>query len=155
MLQKIKNRLKNQKGFTLIELLAVIVILAIIAAIAIPSISGIINNSKKDAHISNAEMMVSAARTSVAANDPAWGTGDELTLRQLIDAGYLEELKSPGKTEYNYTLSKVTRDGSSTSGTYTYEVLLVGGGNSGTVEANLVLQGNPADIDRNTGVSIQ
>ena len=49
MFKKMKERLKNQKGLTLIELLAVIVILGIIAAIAIPSIGGIIHNSKKDA----------------------------------------------------------------------------------------------------------
>ena len=67
--EKSKTNFKNQKGLTLVELLAVVVILGIIAAIAVPSIGNIIDNSKKDAHISNAEMMVSAARMAVASND--------------------------------------------------------------------------------------
>ena len=39
----------NKKGFTLVELLAVIVILAIVVGISIPSVTGMINNSKNDA----------------------------------------------------------------------------------------------------------
>ena len=49
-MKKVRRLFKNQKGFTLVELLAVIVILGIIAAIAIPSIGGIIDKSKEDAH---------------------------------------------------------------------------------------------------------
>jgi prepilin-type N-terminal cleavage/methylation domain-containing protein len=51
--------MKN-KGFTLVELLAVIVLLAIILAIAIPTISGLIDNSKKNAFESNAKLIDNA-----------------------------------------------------------------------------------------------
>ena len=45
----LQKRLNNEKGLTLVELLAVIVILGIIAAIAVPSIGGIIQNSREKA----------------------------------------------------------------------------------------------------------
>ena len=61
-MKKIKNILRNERGLTLIELLAVVVILAIIAAIAIPAIGGLMDNTKKDAHVANAQQMVSSAR---------------------------------------------------------------------------------------------
>ncbi|MGJ7920545.1 prepilin-type N-terminal cleavage/methylation domain-containing protein [Neobacillus sp. LXY-4] len=144
MLKKIKKRLKNQKGFTLIELLAVIVILGIIAAIAIPAISGIIGNSKKDAHIANAEQMISAARTSIAANDPIWNTDSTVTLDELENTGYLEPVKSPGSADYSKSKSTVTRSEVSTgSGTYNYTVHLT---TSDTDAAEgLVLDGDPSD----------
>lgn len=52
---------KNEKGFTLIELLAVIIILAIIALIAVPTITSIIENSKKSAAEDSAYGMISAS----------------------------------------------------------------------------------------------
>lgn len=52
----------NRKGFTLIELLAVIVILGVIMAIAIPSMTGYIANSKKDALLNSAQQMLSGAK---------------------------------------------------------------------------------------------
>ena len=51
----------------MIELLAVIVILGIIAAIAVPSIGGIIKNTKIDAAKADAIQVINAAKMYVAA----------------------------------------------------------------------------------------
>lgn len=49
-----------KKGFTLVELLAVIVILAVILAIAIPAITGLINNVTINAFETDAKMVLKA-----------------------------------------------------------------------------------------------
>jgi type IV pilus assembly protein PilA len=68
MLQKMKKRIKNQRGMTLVELLAVIVILGIISAIAVPSIGGIIEKTKKDAKVAEAIQIINAAKLAHASN---------------------------------------------------------------------------------------
>jgi len=146
--QKRKGLLGNEKGLTLIELLAVIVILAIIAAIAIPSIGGIINRTKKESHRANAQMIVDAARYAVTAEGfPMVGitnitkdhtltdgtdsyTTDyfEVTVDELNQKGYLENVpKDPedsDKRTYS-TNSKVRVHKIQDSGKYRYEVLLL------------------------------
>ena len=52
-----KRKMKNKKGFTLVELLAVIVILGVLLLIAVPSITSIIDNSKKNAFVSTSKMI--------------------------------------------------------------------------------------------------
>lgn len=100
------KKLKNQKGMTLVELLAVIVILGIISAIAIPSIGGLIENSKKDAFVANAQQMVSAAKIAYASSeatqskelDPTGNPGKMssiYSLTDLVNNGYLEEFIDP------------------------------------------------------------
>ncbi|MGG3842159.1 prepilin-type N-terminal cleavage/methylation domain-containing protein [Anoxybacillus kestanbolensis] len=102
----LKRFIRNEKGLTLIELLAVIVILGIIAAIAIPSIGGLIENSRKDAHIANAQQMVNAARLAYTADS----TKTEYTLKYLEDKKYLEPVKKPGGGDYDKEASKVVLD---------------------------------------------
>ncbi|MCM3692249.1 prepilin-type N-terminal cleavage/methylation domain-containing protein [Neobacillus niacini] len=105
MFQKLKNKMKDQRGLTLIELLAVIVILAIIAAIAIPSIMGLIDNSKKDAHVANAQQMINSAKIAVTADKslmPAVGKEVKVNLSYLEEKGYLETVKDPDGTTTSY-----------------------------------------------------
>jgi type IV pilus assembly protein PilA len=100
-----KRLVENERGLTLIELLAVIVILGIIAAIAIPAIGGLIDNSKKDAHVANAQQMINAAKIAVTSDKdliPADKSTKKITLKQLEDDGYLETVKDPDKTQNGY-----------------------------------------------------
>ena len=54
--------MKKKNGFTLIELLAVIVIMGILMLVAIPAISRVIENSRKDTFVDIAKSYVGAAR---------------------------------------------------------------------------------------------
>ena len=100
-MRRIIKAWKNEKGLTLVELLAVVVILGIISAIAVPSIGGIIENSKRDAHLANAQQMISSAKL-VAVSELTTREGSTsapanyyVTLDYLIDQGYLDQVEDP------------------------------------------------------------
>ena len=134
----LKKVLKNSKGFTLVELLAVIVILGIIAGIAVPSIGGIIDNTKKDAHVANARQMIEAARMAYAggldlddvSKLAGASSGDEgYKLETLISNGYLEEFNDPDQdtaTGYKTAASYVLVEENATTGNLTFSVYLEG-----------------------------
>ena len=123
---KLKAMLKNQKGLTLIELLVVVVVLGIISAIAVPSVGGIIDNSKKDAHVGNAQAMINAAKLYVTGNpeledDGYLDTNDQLTLQDLYDLNLLETMDDPDGGTYEADNSYVEITGTDS---YSYSVYL-------------------------------
>jgi type IV pilus assembly protein PilA len=154
MFKAMKKKLKDQRGLTLIELLAVVVILGIIAAIAVPSIGGLIENTKKEAHIANAQQMVNSARLAVNSGDVTFATNatsgvtsGTITLSDLVTKNYIEPITNPSdKTGgYNTTASLVTviKNGSS----YTYTVTLV---KTGTSVTAYFTDANPSTLTKNS-----
>ena len=81
----------NSKGFTLIELLAVITIMGILLLVAIPAISKLIENSRKDAFVNISAKYIDAVRNSVMSDSieciPAGG-GDKLIASALPAGTY-------------------------------------------------------------------
>ncbi len=88
MLKNVSRKLKkDQRGLTLVELLAVVVILAIVSAIAFVLIGNVIENSKKDAHIANAQQVISAVKLAEASGEvdlPLAGSVNVLTQVKTI-----------------------------------------------------------------------
>lgn len=111
----LKNFKKDQRGLTLVELLAVVVILAIVAAIAFVLIGNIIENSRKDAHISNAQQMISAAKLYEASGNEINGS---VNIQALQSAGNLGPLTDPWNKK-PYASGQVTKSGNDYSVTLT------------------------------------
>lgn len=137
------KQMRDERGLTLIELLVVVVILGIIAAIAVVAIGGLIENSRKDAQVSNAKQLFSAAKLYTSQNALASGEVVELGLTKasqpITDSTakgttaaprtgnldkFVDSLKDPmnGDADYKNAYIKVTE----TSGKYSYLVYLEG-----------------------------
>ena len=108
-----KNIKKN--GFTLIELLAVILILGIIAVITVPTIVGVLNDSRESLNENQKQQIVSAARNWGVNNlsengGKVYYNGSEkkyITIKELQDSGYLDDK----------TIKDLTDDGTVASST--------------------------------------
>lgn len=88
---------KDERGLTLVELLAVVVVLAIVGLIAFVAIGNVIENSKKDAHVANAQQVISAAELYEASGGKIEGTTNATGLDTLED-----ELIDPWESTNTY-----------------------------------------------------
>ncbi|MCK2156665.1 prepilin-type N-terminal cleavage/methylation domain-containing protein [Exiguobacterium sp. 17-1] len=148
MLERLKEiwldakQMRDERGLTLIELLVVVVILGIIAAIAVVAIGGLIENSRKDAVVSDAKQLVAAAKLytssnpvqpgetvkvginqdkkAITANDVAKGTKDAPRTDSLKK--YIDDMKDALNSDAPYEDSFVTV--TEKNGSYDYEVTL-------------------------------
>ncbi len=99
-----------KKGITLIELLAVIIILAIIGSISFITIGNIVKNSKINLYNENITKIKDTAEMYISNGNKGYieeGQTVEITLDELIEDGYLKEVKSPfdkSKTCNGYVL---------------------------------------------------
>src|SRR5690625_1924377 len=96
-MKKMMQRFKNERGITLVELLAVVVILAIIGTIAFVLIGNVIENSKKDAHIANAQQMIASAKLYEVDHGELDSEG--VSANTLVGDGFLDPLISPWDDE--------------------------------------------------------
>lgn len=89
-----------KKGFTLIELLAVIIILAIVALIATPIVLDVVNDARKSAAESEANMIVSGINSYCATSEVKKQMGtlgdgvdcstakfDQATIEKMVNLG--------------------------------------------------------------------
>ncbi len=94
--------MKNKKGFTLIELLAVIVVLGIIMLIAVTSVSGVLEKSRKDSFVATARAYINAVRQKILTENISLPTedGEEITIyfdKTMVEKG---GITSPYGREY-------------------------------------------------------
>jgi len=122
------KRFKNERGLTLVELLAVIVILAIISTIAFVMIGKVIENSKVDAHIANAQQLIASAKL-YDSQGGEFGKGDDsentVSSGTLQSEGLIDELINPWDADADYSGS-VTKNTNNDGDGVTYTVSMEG-----------------------------
>lgn len=91
LIERIQRLRKDEKGITLVELLAVIVIIGVIAAIAVPLITGLLDDTKENARSATANQLYEAARLRSIAKNNGEITGthklSELVFEKYIQGG--------------------------------------------------------------------
>ncbi|WP_178019888.1 prepilin-type N-terminal cleavage/methylation domain-containing protein [uncultured Paenibacillus sp.] len=89
LIQRFQRMRKEEKGITLVELLAVIVIIGVIAAIAVPLITGLLDDTKANARSATANQLYEAARLRSITKNNGEISGTH-TLAQLVADKYIQ-----------------------------------------------------------------
>ena len=104
--------MKSKKGFTLVELLAVIVILITVTLMAVPTVLRLVKKSRQSAYDSKTALILKQAKQYARDHDEfLFESGkkyisyvcNSITVKQLLDAGYLKEIADNGGNSAHIT----------------------------------------------------
>ena len=112
----------NNKGLSLFEMIAVIIIIGVIATIAAPSISKYIGGTKLTTFVAYEDSMGDAAKNAVLdcvgknatkCELPEKGETKNISLKYLIDEGFIDEITPPkgGSCDLNKSFVRVENRG--------------------------------------------
>lgn len=89
--------MNNKKGFTLVELLAVLILLSVLALMIFPVVEDYVTSSRKQGNQVEIDNIIAATKNWEADNldkIPDSGETYTLTLGDLIDGGYIDEVEN-------------------------------------------------------------
>jgi prepilin-type N-terminal cleavage/methylation domain-containing protein len=86
-MKDLRRKFNGNKGFTLIELIVVIAILAAMAALALPTMTGLIANSKEQVAKSNARTVYSAGQAYAVTHPSSNTTLTSTDLSSMLGSG--------------------------------------------------------------------
>lgn len=116
----------NSKGFTLVELLATILIMSILLLIAVPAVSNVLENSRKETFSQNGKSYINTARNGIingsyVAKKPTTLAGEKCSLPKqgtytAIDISALKNDKGNSKSPWGASIEEVTEGSESYRG---------------------------------------
>lgn len=101
-------KLINKKGFTLIELIVVVAILMIVGAIAVPRISGLINDAKIASDKVTVKTLNSVTTMYFTSKQTSYNdifegfNTDKLRMSELVNEGFLNNIPQPKSKEAEF-----------------------------------------------------
>lgn len=101
----------RKNGFTLVELLTVMTLLSILALMIYPAIDDYIDQSKSKAYKTQIENMISSTKNWAADHTtqlPDDGETYTLTLKDLIDGNYIDDVVDPTTKENFLETTQIT-----------------------------------------------
>lgn len=104
--------MKNKKGFTLVEIIAVIVILITITLMAVPTVLRLVKRNKEISYETKVAIILKQASQYARDNETFLFNSkkkyigrvcNSITVKQLLDAGYLKEISKDGSVGAHIT----------------------------------------------------